>query len=100
MKMNVVLFCGKPWQANCFVKTRATGDGTPRQRVHDGSPREADRSLRHLRNPAVPDVKDALREGHFMDRSRLQDEIVAEFVVPAATDEVLVAARNQELSGP
>jgi hypothetical protein len=34
------------------------------------------------------------REGLFMDRCRLQDGIDVEFVVPAATDEVLVAAAN------
>lgn len=32
------------------------------------------------------------RESHFVDTCRLQDEIDGEFVVPAATDEVLVAA--------
>ena len=32
------------------------------------------------------------RQGHFMDTCRLQNEIDVEFVVPAATDEVLVAA--------
>jgi len=80
-------------------QTRATGDGSPRQRIHGGSPREADRSLRQLRDPAVPDVDpavsnidDALRESHFMETCKLQDEIEVEFVVPAATDEVLVAA--------
>jgi RNA polymerase sigma-70 factor (ECF subfamily) len=73
-------------------QTRATGDGTPRQRTHGGYPREADRSLRQLHDPAVPKVNDALREGHFRDTCGLQNEIDVEFSVPAATDEVLVAA--------
>ncbi len=71
---------------------RATGNGTPRQRTHGESPREANRSLRQLRDPALPDVSDAPRESHFTETRRLQDEIDVEFVVPAATDEVLVAA--------
>jgi RNA polymerase sigma-70 factor (ECF subfamily) len=80
-------------------QTRATGDGTRRQRIHGGSPGEADRSLRQLRDPAVPDidpsvpyVDGALRESHFMETCKLQDEIDVEFLVPAATDEVLVVA--------
>jgi len=80
-------------------ETRATGGGTPRQRIQGGSPGEAYRSLRQLRDPAVPDidpavpyVDDALRESHFTETCKLQDEIDAEFLVPAAADEVLVAA--------
>ena len=72
-------------------KTRATGDGTPRQRIRSGSPREAERSLRR-RDPVVPDDNETLREGHFIDRGSLQDEVNAELAVPAATDEALVAA--------
>jgi RNA polymerase sigma-70 factor (ECF subfamily) len=70
-------------------QTRVTGDGTARQRIHGGSPREANRSLRQLRDPAV---NDTLRERHFMNTCGLHDEIDVEPVVPTATDEVLVAA--------
>jgi RNA polymerase sigma-70 factor, ECF subfamily len=77
-------------------QTRAREDGTPRQRIHGGSPHEADRSLRDSAvpdvDPTVPHVDDALRESHFMETCKLQDEIEVECVVPAATDEVLVAA--------
>lgn len=40
-----------------------------------------------------------LWEGIFMDMRRLQDEINVELVVPAATDEVLVAAAKLEDCG-
>ena len=61
-----------------------------------GSLHEADRSLRDSAvpdvDPGLPYVDDALRESHFMETCKLQGEIEVEFVVPTATDEVLVVA--------